>query len=94
MGSIPPPFRGGARGVSFPANAKFCVSRFCHHRLGRNILDFAQLSRQRINLIDFAFDNEGDDGHGAVVEGQALARQHNAGVTGNHLVHMRRRRAV
>ena len=88
MGSIPPPL-GGARGVSFPANAKFCVSHFCHHRFGCNILNLAKLSRQRIDFIHFAFDNEGDDGHGAVVEGQSLPRQHNAGMRGDDFVHLR-----
>ena len=46
-------------------------------------------SGKRIDFVDVAFDNEGDDGDGTVVEGQSLTCQHNAGMRGDDLVHLR-----
>jgi len=81
--------------MGYVRDAKFCVSiLFRKNCFGRDIRDLAELSRQGVDFVDVAFDDEGDDGGGAVVEGEPLACEHNVRMRGDDLVDQRRSASV
>ena len=67
---------------------------FCENGLGSDIRNLTKFSRQRIDLVHFAFDDKGDDGDGAFAEGKALSRKHNIGMRGDDFIHLRSRSSV